>query len=146
MPPTLAEVTIFNTIRQSGVCMLLVDTVSYPMAIQKLRFTCQPFWLPNNRMVARITSGKRPRDAELCRSVPNIRQYCRQVAESNIAELCRIFAEIYNRSKHYIGSTFTRKHIHRLINRYKNWTRTCHEPMLASMGMQKASLYYRCIM
>ena len=23
--------------------------------------------------------------------------------------------------------------------------RTCHEPMLASMGMQKATLYYTCI-
>jgi hypothetical protein len=80
-------------------CVLLVDTVRYPMAIQKLRCTCQAVWLPNKRMLARIISEKRqkvaekcpmlPKSAELCRILGIIRQYCRKVAQIHFRQYCR---------------------------------------------------------
>ena len=79
---------LLGTIRQNINkiwCVLLVDTVSYPMAIQKPRCTCQAVWLPTKRMLAEIISEKRrkvPNCAEKCRKVPNIGH--------NLAIWCRI--------------------------------------------------------
>ena len=105
MPKSAEKCPIFGTM---GHNVLLVDTVSYPMAIQKPRCTCQAVWLLTKRMLAEVISEKRrkvPNCAEKCRKVPNIGHnsaiWCRIVPKSlpNIVPNCAEYLPKIPKSK-----------------------------------------------